>query len=102
MEIQVNVTDVQCSLVVSGEVDLSSSPKLRKAMMDALKKKQPLEVDLRECTYMDSSGVATLVEALKISKKDNQSFVLVCPSDSVTKVLKLTRLDSLFDIRESD
>jgi anti-sigma B factor antagonist len=60
-------------LCVGGEVDLNSSPELRAAMSPHLKKKKKaLIVDLSGVSYMDSSGIATLVEAMKIAQKTIQ------------------------------
>ena len=50
---------------VKGEVDLNSSPQLRKAVLAGIERKPQVAVDLGAAQYMDSSGVATLVEALK-------------------------------------
>ena len=88
---------------VTGEVDLYSSPKLREALLKAIPKAvEEVGIDLSGVTYMDSSGVATLVEGLKASGQKNARFVLVTPSQAVMKVLQLSRLDSVFDIREAD
>jgi anti-sigma B factor antagonist len=89
-------------LEVRGEVDLHSSPELRKQIMDAVPNaKSGLEIDLSAVDYMDSSGVATLVEGFKRSRELGVSFVLVNPSQPVTKVLELTRLDSVFEVRKA-
>jgi anti-anti-sigma regulatory factor len=48
---------------------------------------------------MDSSGVATLVEGLQAAGGAS-SFLLLAPSQSVMKVLQLSRLDSVFSIVE--
>lgn len=89
-------------LRAEGEVDLYTSPELRKAILQALRTSKPLQLDLRGVEYMDSSGVATLVEGLKSAGKSKQGFQLVAPSTAVTKVLQLSRLDSLFDIVPGD
>ena len=47
---------------LEGEVDLSCSPEARKEILDVLKAGQHLLVDLSAVTYIDSSGVASLVE----------------------------------------
>jgi len=87
---------------VRGDVDLYTSPELRDALLKLIPKTNTgLAVDLRHVLYMDSSGVATLVEALKMAGRRHTEFVLVSPSDSVMKVLQLARLDTVFDIRES-
>ncbi|PCJ55452.1 MAG: anti-anti-sigma factor [Candidatus Hydrogenedentota bacterium] len=87
---------------VSGEVDLNTSPTLRTAILGALDKGSNVGVDLSGAAYMDSSGVATLVEGLKSSKNSDQFICLINPSQAVLKVLQLARLDSLFDIRNTE
>ncbi len=81
-----------------GEVDLYTSPDLRKAILDALRSTKDVRLDLQRVEYMDSSGVATLVEGLKTAGKSQRRFQLFAPSVSVTKVLQLSRLDTVFEI----
>lgn len=86
-------------ITVTGEVDLYSSPELRTAILDAVPKVEDrVAIDLSGVDYMDSSGVATLVEGLKSAHKHSTAFRLVSPSDAVMSVLKLARLDSLFEV----
>ncbi len=87
-------------IAVEGEVDLNSSPRLRKAILASIEKDRSVGVDLRGAEYMDSSGVATLVEGLKSAAENGKDFALLQPSSAVMKVLELARLDSLFDIRD--
>lgn len=87
-------------IAVQGEVDLNSSPRLRKAILASIDKDRSVGVDLRNAEYMDSSGVATLVEGLKSASENDQRFALLQPSRAVLKVLELSRLDSLFEIRD--
>jgi anti-sigma B factor antagonist len=86
---------------VQGEVDLNTSPQLRKAILAGIDDHAQVGVDLAAASYMDSSGVATLVEGLKRASEKNKTFALVTPSMAVTKVLQLARLDALFDIRDN-
>lgn len=80
---------------------MHSSPVVRKVLLDLVKTATPVAVDLSAVTYMDSSGVATLVEALQNAKKLGQGFVLVAPTGSVLGVIKLARLDKVFRIVSS-
>lgn len=90
-----------CVVEAKGEIDLYSSPQLRDAILKACKaKKKTVGINLSEVAYMDSSGVATLVEGLQASG-GAAAFVLVAPSQSVLKVLQLSRLDSVFTIVEA-
>lgn len=85
-----------------GEVDLSTSPQLRDAILKAVASSGgAVGVDLSAVEYMDSSGVATLVEGLKATKGKGRDFALLAPAQPVMKVLQLARLETVFDIRES-
>lgn len=86
---------------VQGEVDLNSSPQLRKALLAGIERTARVAINLGGAEYMDSSGVATLVEALKAASEKKKKFALLSPSNAVTRVLELARLNSLFDIRAS-
>ena len=101
LRIETTETDGGQAIKVEGEVDLSSSPELRTAILKATAKgKGTVAVDLSRVPYMDSSGVATLVEGLKSVCQEGADFILVAPSAAVMKVLQLSRLDTVFDIRE--
>jgi len=83
---------------LSGDVDLHSSPRAREAILDCLKQKLPLLVELSAVTYMDSSGVASLVEGYQTAKKQGLEFGLVAVAQCAMNVLKLARLDKVFPI----
>jgi len=84
-----------------GEVDLHFSPKAREEILKTLKNKENILVDLSEVSYIDSSGIASLVEGYQMSKKSEQSFGLLSVSNAAMQVLKLARLDSVFPIYAS-
>jgi len=100
MKIETDTTADESLVKVEGDVDLYSSPKLRKAVLEAVKKSVTgAGVDLGAVSYMDSSGVATLVEGLRSAKEHGKTFFLIAPSPAVSKVLELARLDSIFEVR---
>jgi anti-sigma B factor antagonist len=85
---------------VAGEVDLYSSPELRKAILKSVPSGDgEMGIELSAVTYIDSSGVATLVEGLRSARKKGVGFVLITPSPAVLQVLELARLDSVFEVR---
>jgi len=103
MALNVQTSDEGGSTVIraDGEVDLYSAPALRDAILKAAKGAQEnVCVDLGAVAYMDSSGVATLVEGLKAAGQGGKGFILQKPSQQVMKVLKLSRLDAVFKIQE--
>ena len=83
---------------VRGEVDLSWSQRLRKSVLEALASNKPVAVDLSAVTYIDSSGIAALVEGFQNARGKSQRFSLVAVSKPVYAVLELARLDRVFPI----
>ena len=81
---------------VRGEVDLSWSQNLRKTILDALARARVMGVELSEVSYIDSSGIAALVEGFQSARGKGQRFALVAASESVRAVLQLARLDRVF------
>ena len=55
-------------------------------------------VDLSAVDYIDSSGIASLVEAFQKAKKNNTGFALAAPNPAALRVLELARLDRVFRI----
>lgn len=84
-----------------GDVDLHSSPQARAAILAGLTGTTPLLVDLSAVTYMDSSGVASLVEGYQTARKQGVAFGLVAVAQPAMNVLKLARLDKVFPIHAS-
>ncbi|MCP4275675.1 MAG: STAS domain-containing protein, partial [Gammaproteobacteria bacterium] len=64
-------------IYLSGDIDLSTSPEARTHMLDCLRNTPRLLVDLSQVSYIDSSGVAILVEAYQLSKLQGSEFALV-------------------------
>lgn len=88
-------------VLLSGEVDLSKSPDARKVILNSLKKKKHVMVDLSAVDYIDSSGVASLVEGFQYARSNSLEFGLVGVSESAMNVLRLARLDKVFQIYAS-
>ncbi len=85
-----------------GEVDMHESPRLRSALMDAIAgRPAAVVVDLAGVTFIDSSGVATLVEAMKLAKAAGLTLVLAGMNDKVRDVFALARLDNFFRLAGS-
>jgi len=99
LEINTEIVDQKVFVNIEGEVDLYSSPQVRKKIFDLVKKKVPvILINLEKVKYMDSSGVATLIEGLQQCNKYNGRFALFGLQDNVREVFELTRLDKIFEI----
>jgi anti-sigma B factor antagonist len=83
-------------VALEGEIDLEQAGAVRRALLDSLKKGRNVLVDLSKVTYIDSSGIASLVEGLQVAKKQKSELALVSVSQRVRRVLELARLDKVF------
>ena len=97
------ISEKQGASVVAftGEVDLESSPAAREILLKCLESTSKVIVDLSEVSYIDSSGVASLVEALQAAKKNGSQFSLAAASEPTRRVLELARLDKVFTMYDS-
>jgi len=87
---------------VSGDIDMGSSPGLRKLLLDSLKSASRVVVNLGEVRYIDSSGIASLVEVLMKARDSRKRLVLFGLNKTVQEVLQLTRLTTVFEIHETE
>jgi anti-sigma B factor antagonist len=84
---------------ISGEIDMHSSPELRKALMGQISKKIPvLYVDFKGVSYIDSSGIATFVEGLKGMMSYGGSLRLFGISGGIMEIFGFSKLDRVFEI----
>jgi anti-sigma B factor antagonist len=91
-------------LELSGDITLYNTPEVRKAMLGLLKERRvpQLLVDMEGVRYIDSSGVATLVEGLKASRELKSRFALYGLTKTAREVLDLTRLSKVFEVHETE
>ncbi len=101
MESQINKEGTFTIVKLGGEIDFHVSPKVREDVLAGLNEGQNLLVDLSDVSYIDSSGIASLVEGFQHAKSKSLSFALVGVRDGVMSVLKLTRLDKVFPMFDS-
>jgi anti-sigma B factor antagonist len=89
---------------ISGDIDLSTSPELRKPLLRELRELRTPRVvlNLKAVRYIDSSGVASLVEGLKASRDVGSRFILFGLNTTVREVLQLSKLVRIFEICESE
>ncbi len=83
---------------LSGNVDFERSLEIRKILLDTVAGKRNVFVDLSKVTYIDTAGIACLVEALQIARDHGANFGLLSVSTQAMRVLELARLDVVFPI----
>jgi anti-sigma B factor antagonist len=90
--------DDRLIVALDGDVDLNRAPEIRRLLLDCVARGLDVLVDLSGVTYIDSSGIASLVEALQEAGKNGNGLGLVAVSDDARKVFELARLDKVFAI----
>ena len=95
--------DEHGALVIAfeGDVDLEHSPTAREVLLGAVGKDKSVYVDMSGVTYIDSSGVASLVEAFQLARQKNAVFALIAVNPAALRVLQLARLDKVFAIHDT-
>lgn len=90
-------------LELGGEIDMQCSTKLRIKFLELFKgRPQVLVVNMTKVGFMDSSGLATLVEVLKWCHRNDSQLKLVGLAENVRNVFELSRLESLFQIYDNE
>ena len=104
MQISARHLDKTTIFDLSGDVDLATSPELRKALLHELREARVPRVvlNLKAVRYMDSSGVASRVEGLKVSRDLGARLILYGLNTTVREVFQLSKLVKVFEIYENE
>ena len=89
----------ECRNIVplQGEIDLNVSPQLATKFTEMVQTRPPrVVVDLTDVTYIDSSGLAVLINGMQQVKEYGGKFALVGVQQDVRLILETARLDQLF------
>jgi anti-sigma B factor antagonist len=91
-------------LDISGDIDLAHSTEVRRMVLLEFRENRTPRVilNLRDVKYIDSSGVASLVEGLKASRDVGSRLILFGLSPIAHEVLQLSRLLKIFEIYDTE
>lgn len=102
MKLNIQVREVKTGtyvIALEGELDMSTSPQVRNTLLPLFQKKSAhIIVDLSGVPYIDSSGIATFVEGLQLSRKGKTRFTLAGASTAVESIFELAYLKSVFEM----
>ncbi|MHC4414529.1 MAG: STAS domain-containing protein [Planctomycetota bacterium] len=99
LEIQTETIDDGVILRPVGEIDLSCAAMLRQRLSQVQNNRPDrLVIELSQVPYMDSSGVATLVEAMQIARRTGSKLILCALQEKVRSIFEIARLDMVFAI----
>jgi anti-anti-sigma factor len=94
--------DDMVQLVLSGEFDLSSASQIEDVLKEIEENRPPLLVlDLRELTFMDSTGLRVMVSADARARDDSRKLAIVQGPEAVHRVFRITGLDDHLQIVET-
>jgi anti-sigma B factor antagonist len=99
-KISVDQTGKDAMVLLSGRVDVDSSPDLRDRLRALLSKEalpQTIIVDLADVPYIETSGIATLIESLRIARHHQINFRLQGLSGAVLRLFEVTGVLALFE-----
>ena len=103
LNISVRVLDAANTVVdLEGTIDLQNSRGLRTKLFESLPATSRLALNMSGIRYIDSSGIATLVEVLKQARDLQKDFVLFGLGPAVHDVLKLTNLLGIFRVTDTE
>jgi anti-anti-sigma factor len=104
LEISVDRVGGDAIVRLTGRVDVDSSPDLRDRLRALLSEEalpQAIIVDLAGVSYLETSGIATLIEALRIARHRQTNFRLQGLSGAVLRLFEVTGVLALFDASDS-
>ena len=103
MKVRVRTENNTAIIDCTGEVDLYSSPALRETLLREMRGASAMVlVNLTGVSYIDSSGIATLVEGLQLSQRTQTRFGLFGLRNNARSVLELARLTKVFAVFENE
>jgi anti-sigma B factor antagonist len=90
LEVQRTRSDGYDVLTVEGELDIATAPRMIAALNDALADAEvPLVVDLTRVLFMDSTGLALLMNARRRASRLGRGFAIVCPDGPIARVFEI-------------
>ncbi len=103
MDILIEKKDDMIICRVSGEITFSTSPDLRKKLIEAVDQGvKKVVINLKNVGYIDSSGMATLVELLQKVKSAEGDLKLAETPEKIKEILDMVRLKDIFDFEDSE
>ena len=104
MQISARRQDKVTIFDLSGDIDFANSSEVRQSVLREIQESRTprVMINLSKVHYIDSSGVASLVEGLKASRDLGSRFILFGLSTSAREVLQLSRLIKVFEVCESE
>ncbi|MDD5438600.1 MAG: STAS domain-containing protein [Candidatus Omnitrophica bacterium] len=103
MQIKVEDKNTVTICYVTGDIDINTAPDIKKTFDRVIQGKKPkVLVNFQSVNYVDSSGLATLVEFLKNIRAYGGKLKLCTMSPKIKSLFEITKLDRLFEIAPAE
>ncbi|MBI9018408.1 MAG: STAS domain-containing protein [Phycisphaerae bacterium] len=89
-------------LELTGEIEMNCVMQLREAVMEAMQESKIVVLNMTEVKFMDSSGLATMVETLQQSKRQDKQLKIAGLNQRVKSIFEISRLETVFDIYDTE
>lgn len=94
---KLDVSAEEARIRISGEIDFTGTPALREELHKFIEiTSGEIQVDLSELEYLDSSGLAALIEFRRLLIQKKRSVVIIAVTEQVDRLLHLTQVKGLF------
>ncbi len=85
-------------VAIRGELDMAAAPAFEERLLNCLSGETPVILDLSDVSFMDSTAIGALISVRKKANMTRGRFAVVVPPGDVERMLRITRLDTAFDI----
>jgi anti-anti-sigma factor len=99
-DMSTRVSDGICVVGIRGELDMGTAPTAQAALA-ATDSGLPLVIDLTECGFIDSQGLAAILHGVELRKKGELPPVIACPPGHIRELLRMTAIDQTFKVVDS-
>ncbi|MEG0494649.1 MAG: STAS domain-containing protein [Eubacterium sp.] len=95
--------DDRTGVKIIGEIDISTVEVFQNPIQEMIEgDDKQIYLDVTDLKYIDSTGIGILIELRKESIVKKQEIILINPQKNVMKLLQLTGVDKIFNIREEN
>lgn len=103
MQVNTRVINDVVIIDILGEIDLYNSPKIKEALTEKMSSGfKNVIINLGDVTYIDSSGIGTLIFCRTSLNQNNGALRVIRIKDSVKRIFELTKLNSFFTIFDNE
>ena len=98
MDFKTEENNTSSTLFLKGEIDMSNADSIKDIALKLIERKKDLIINLKDVTYIDSSGISILIEAHKNAAQNSVKSILVEVSKGALKVIMMARLEQILTI----